>query len=378
MELTVVPSPALKRRLIEWKADEPCICKMAFAVRNISASLHLSLRLCAEPRNSALSLHCAETATAEGSLPNVGRAPATEFAEKVGMKAEAPGGQGDDPDALDSSLLAPLCTPVWASREEENLLNRQKVILPDYCYNDGLTKRLASRIVTYSEFPSQASARPPSVVTEDHTNQGYSVCGGINGYEGPWVQGEVAQPRMASAANQHFQESRGQTQFVAPKEPPQPNVATSHAALALEMQQQLSRDQWVPPTDLEPQGEVPVALSEGCCIWLGKVSHDVGVLGPGGCAYAEFTALFPCPGVYNLNALKAQVTLVADDTSVQGTKRRYVGEYSSRSNAQESCTRTAGSAAAQLARSGWPAGEAAAVITFPFDFLVHVVCSESA
>lgn len=288
-----------------------------------------------------------------------------------------------DPKDLHAPILLPLCTPVFAL-DEGGDFKQQRVILPDYCYNDGVAARLGERVMLWDSHMVSNPVKP-TLNNGDNValprSQGPLTTGSVDGSEPPLSEVEALQPargfsmeqQQPAKAEQNGEHAQGSTY----KELQQLNALASHAALAREIQPQNSLDRWA-SSSLKSQVDMPVAPTAGCCIWLGKVSHDVGVLPPGGSARAEFTAFFPCPGIYNLNTVKAQVHLVTDEAAGDGIKRRHLGGPSRRSSLARRCRGTAASSPAQLVRSGWPASDTVAFLTFPFDFLVHVVPSDSA
>ncbi|OEH78581.1 hypothetical protein cyc_08014 [Cyclospora cayetanensis] len=329
LELTVAPSLALDRRCIRWTAEAPCMYTVAFIVRNVSSSLHLRLRLRMASRSSGPTLRSQEEAfpALEAFEPSaeVGAASlrdASELSQRKGSGA-VQGGSADSPHFG----LRPLCAAVLAEGETDNTLDAQlKAELPDACYNDGVKARLGRRIVDFN----------PGNGQQGHVGEG----------------GRLSQLGLKTGS--------GADGLKTPQE----------------IERRKSQGQQHAISRCGSQGSTPTVALDGSCIWLGKVSHDLGVLPPGASAHAEFTALFPCPGIYNLNALKAQVILVADETARQEQKCRQIGDPSALRALDHRFKETR--RGAHLRKSGWPFGCSTALVSFPFDFFVHVTSSGSA
>ncbi|KAL8453234.1 hypothetical protein Emag_001966 [Eimeria magna] len=372
LELTVSPSPATCQRFIKWTADEPCTFEVVFKVRNISKSQHLRLSLRADSHPRAFAVQAdgrRESASSEGSSSS-GKAPQRESAsEKRGWSRGFKG----EKDANPFTILSPLCVPTVLAKEEEQSPYQQKLVLPECCYNDDIAARLGNRIVSSDSLMSANAARlrssteehaglfSPHTSSADHAGdskaaslppgrQEFGLQPGGSSTEKP-VQGDPQQPQcLATSPPSHADLAR---------EAQQPEAAADERAVAC------------PPS----QQDAPMTPSDGCCFWLGKVNHEVGVLPPGGSAHAAFTALFPAPGVYNLNTVKAQVEFVADDATCDPGQRRTFGGPAKRIGLQGRHREAVPSAAsaAQQAKGWWVASDAAICVAFPLDFLVHVV-----
>lgn len=376
LELSIAPSPALSQRHIEWKPDEPCIWVVAFSVKNISRSLHLRLRLLAESREVACTSQAddlGQGSIAPASAEALDSSPTESISQCEAGKLE----NGFDGEDLHPTLL-PRCVPIFTPADAGEHHQQHKLIVPDYCYNDGVVERLGARVVTCNNFASTSALRPV-VSGNDNAAEARSQrfsSGAMDGSQAATAEKDVSHTRDVSV-EQRLRE-RGQHSQSTPHTQLQKLDSTaSHATLARETHQQNSLDGCAPES-LDAQPDTSIATSDGRCLWLGKVTHDVGVLPPGGSACAEFTALFPCPGVYNLNAMKIQVQIVADDATNEGIRRREFGGPTRRAALQRRYRGSANKSTAQLIKAGWPASDAAACVTFPFDFLVHVTSGDAA
>ncbi|KAL8433472.1 hypothetical protein ACSSS7_003862 [Eimeria intestinalis] len=377
LELTVSPSPATCQRFIKWTPDEPCTFEVVFNVRNISKSQHLRLRLRADSHPRAFAMQADDTrgsASSEGSV-SPGKPPQRHGAiEKRGWDR----GLSVEKDASPLTILSPLCMPTVLAKVEEDFLHQQKLVLPDCCYNDDIAARLGNRIVSCDGLVLGNAASLASS-TEEHARRPSSHSSSAE------HAGDSKTTSLPSGKQDDglLQPTERFTEKPVHGDPQQPQSSASpppsHADLAREAQQPAeAADEWAaacPPS----QHDAPMTPSGGCCFWLGKVNHDVGVLPPGGSARAAFTALFPAPGVYNLNTVKAQVEFVADDAACGPGQRRLFGGPAKRLGLQGRHREAVPSAAsaAQQARGGWVASDAAVFVAFPLDFLVHVVPGDS-
>ncbi|KAL8270941.1 hypothetical protein Esti_005153 [Eimeria stiedai] len=373
LELTVSPSPATCQRFIKWTADEPCTFEVVFKVRNLSKSQHLRLRLRADSHPRALAVQADDTresASSEGSLLP-GKIPQREGAgERRGWNRGHNGEKDADPVTV---LLSPLCMPTVLAKEDEQFPQQQKLVLPDCCYNYDIAARLGDRIISCDGLAIANAARLASS-TEEHAGLPSSHTSSAD------HAGDSRTASLPSAKQEVGLQPTGTfTEKPVHGDPQQPQSTPtsppSHVDLAREAQQPAeAADEWALVCQPSQQ-DAPITPSDGCCFWLGKVNHDVGVLPPGGSARAAFTAFFPSPGVYNLNTVKAQVEFVADDASHDAGQRRLFGGPAKRLGLQGRHREAVASAtsASQQAKGECVASDAAVCVAFPLDFLVHVV-----
>ncbi|KAL8426542.1 hypothetical protein Efla_006607 [Eimeria flavescens] len=383
LELTVSPSPASCQRFIKWTPEQPCTCEVTFSVRNISKSQHLRLRLRAESRGQPFATHAEAGQQQADSSAACAAANAALFHAEGHLRPFS----GDrrawsgGPNAFDSlhaaAKLAPVCLPVVATEEDAQQQQQQKVLLPDCCYNDDIAARLGSRILSRG---SQAVFSP--ALEEEQMDGGVqealppatlALSRGLDGRAEPLLHAKDGDTLQAATASGDTAQPHSPTdaQILQKRR----HTAT-HADLARQAQQPAARSADTPGSPQAPQGGGATGTSDGCCVWLGKVAYDAGVLPPGAAARAAFTALFPKPGVYNLNTVKAQVELVADEAARETDgKRREFGGPNRRIGLQR---RYRGPGGGPSPAANWPPHGAPLNVSFPLDFLVHVVPGDSA